>query len=213
MSLKDKQLLTRLFLASCVSVGFFAVHVLMNQSLEFWYMPWNLFLAWMPVAFSSLYLIKKKWPQPARLLLLLLWLLFLPNSFYVVTDIIHINDQVRVNQTFDVLVLVTAIAPAFLLGLLSLRQIDRSTLRKLARPWRRFALISIALLCGIAIYIGRELRWNSWDIIAHPIALLRDVHGIAMSPDSVLQLSIVMVSFSVCILSSYWIFIKTISNK
>jgi len=202
----DTHALKLLGVASCVGVGFFIAHVLLNRSIEFWYMPWNLFLAWVPMLFSSLLIVKKHWAKPAKLFLLIAWLVFLPNSFYVVTDIIHINDQMRVNQTFDVLVLMTTIAPAFLVGLYSLWHIDRMLLSKL--PQRKLALLCISLLCGIAIYIGRELRWNSWDIVANPLLLLRDLFATMSSPASLLQLLLVAVSFSVSIMAAYYLWTK-----
>lgn len=198
----DKQLLSLFGTASLAAVGFVLLHMLINQSLELWYLIWNLGLAWVPVLCSSL-LLYKKYSTAVQIALLAVWLAFLPNAFYIITDIIHINDAQRFNQTFDVVVFMMSIIPGFLLGLISLWQIDRAYLQNLGAAKRRLLLIVIALLSGIAIYIGRELRWNSWDIVARPLALLRDFAHVLISPTDSLHLMLVTASFGACILIGY----------
>lgn len=203
MPTPDKQSLSRLGAASLAAVGFVLLHMLINQSIELWYLLWNLGLAWVPVLCSSL-LLYKKYSTTAQVVLLAVWLAFLPNAFYIITDIIHINDTLRFDQTFDVVVFMMSIIPGFLLGLISLWQIDRVYFIKgLTATKRQLLLVSIALLCGIAIYIGRELRWNSWDIVTRPFALLGDLAHAITSPTSALHIIIVTVSFAACILVSY----------
>ena len=31
------------------------------------------------------------------------------------------------------------------------------------------------LVCSVAIYVGRTLRWNSWDVVVHPVALVESL--------------------------------------
>ena len=206
MTRHETHLLRLLGLASCFALCFVAVDMAINRSLEFWYLPWNLFLAWVPVIFSCLFVVKKRWPTYAKVLLFTCWLIFLPNTFYVITDIIHINDQVRRSQTLDTIVLATTIFPAFMLGLLSLWQIDQRLFSRFATWLRRSALIGTAVLCGFAIFIGRELRWNSWDVLVHPFALIRDIVLVILLPVGFMHLAIVTLAFAVCILGSYWLF-------
>lgn len=216
MQSKDKQFLKLLGVSSAISVGLIVIHALLNLSIEFWYMLWNLFLAWVPVIFSTLFVTKRHWPRYAKTLLLFLWLLFLPNSFYVVTDLIHINDEVRLSQTLDVVVLLATVVPAFLLGLLSLWQIDRTTIQRRMASKRHLILFVISVLCGIAIYIGRELRWNSWDIITHPLSLTKDFFVAITSPASSLEFILVTTAFSVCIFTAYFLttqFARTLISK
>jgi len=50
---------------------------------------------------------------------------------------------------------------------------------------RRLAHISMAvvlLACSFAIYLGRYLRWNTWDIVTQPFALLFDITDRLMHP-------------------------------
>ncbi len=46
------------------------------------------------------------------------------------------------------------------------------------------ALISTVLLfvAGFGIYLGRYLRWNSWDIISKPFGILTDILERLASP-------------------------------
>ena len=88
-----------LAMLSLVSVGFFVVGAIENHSLVFWFLVWNLFLAWLPLLFVLwlLPVIKRYgWTSWSGILLTLLWINFLPNSFYMVSDFIHLQDYQRV---------------------------------------------------------------------------------------------------------------------
>ncbi len=206
------QLITLLVRLSAVTILFLAVHAILNRSLEFWYLPWNLGLAWLPVIFSSL-LVSKKRLEQLRILLWGLWLVFLPNAFYVITDMIHINDQTRLNQTFDVVLLTLIMGTSFLLGLVSLWQIDQRYWQKLKSERRAGCLVAIAALCGGAVYIGRELRWNSWDIVVHPLKLIKDLSEVLTTLPMLTALAVSTISFAVCIILSYYVFVSFLALR
>lgn len=91
----------------------------LNRSVELWYLPWNLFLAWVLLLIAT-YLVSTPLHRYLERGLLIAWLAFLPNTFYVLTDIIHINDQIRFNQTYDVLTFMITAVASFLIGLVFL---------------------------------------------------------------------------------------------
>ena len=58
-----------------------------------WFLVWNLFLAWIPVYFAGGFAVvrRRRWLLPLGLG----WLTFLPNSPYLVTDLVHLGEGVE----------------------------------------------------------------------------------------------------------------------
>jgi uncharacterized membrane protein len=72
--------------------------------------------------------------------------------------------------------------PGFLAGCLSLRLLHEKLAEHVGgiRAW-----IGAGLACGLAgagVYIGRFLRWNSWDVVANPVGLGFDLLGFLGHP-------------------------------
>lgn len=100
---------------------------------------------------------------------------FLPNSPYVLTDVVHFLDDVRVapSDRFVIGALVPVYGALFLGGLLayvlSLRMLDRFLAARGTGLGVRVAVAgSLHALCAVGIYLGRVLRLNSWDLVADP---------------------------------------------
>jgi len=138
------------------------------------YIAWNIFLAWLPVLFAHLAVRPGATPWPLRLVLGLAWLLFLPNAPYLVTDLKHLH-QGAVPILYDVVLLFSAALCGLALGLVSLRWMQAAVTDRLGRwPGRLFGLGALGA-AGFGIYLGRYLRWNSWDLLLNPSALVRDI--------------------------------------
>ncbi len=98
------QYIMALVISTLTSVGLFAYGAWRNHSLEFNYLLWNLFLAWLPLIFAVRLvsvLRHKLWSSWEAMATSLLWLVFLPNSFYMISDFIHLEDVQRVDILFD----------------------------------------------------------------------------------------------------------------
>ena len=167
-----------LAMLSCLSVGFFVVGAIENKSSDFWYLVWNLFLAWLPLAFVLwlLHVIKRYgWTSWMGIVLSILWLDFLPNSFYMVSDFIHLQDYHRVNVVFDTVTFSLFVLSGLFLGYTSLYLVHRQLVLRMRqrKAWSIVALM--LLLCSFAIYVGRDLRMNSWDILTNPAGILVDI--------------------------------------
>jgi uncharacterized membrane protein len=174
-----------LALLSLMSGGFFAVGALQNHSLAFWYLAWNLFLAWLPLLFVLLLLpvIRGKgWTSWQGIGLTLLWLGFLPNSFYMVSDFIHLQDYQRANLVFDAVMFSSFVLTGMLIGYTSLYMVHIELLKRLKRS-NAWAWIALVLgLSSFAIYLGRDLRMNSWDILVNPAGILFGVSDPIINP-------------------------------
>lgn len=168
-----------------VSVGFFAVGAFSNHSLELWYLLWNLFLAWLPLIFSLwlLYVLRTRaWSSWPGMCLSVLWLGFLPNSFYMISDFIHLQDYQRVNIVYDSAMFTSFILTSLLIGYTSLYLVHVQLAQRLPRRLTWIWVSMILLLCSFAIYLGRDLRLNSWDIFVAPAGFLFDVSDIVAHP-------------------------------
>jgi uncharacterized membrane protein len=151
-----------------------------SRSFQFMFIPWNLFLALVPLVFS--YKLSKSTSKMAQCIYLCLWLLFFPNSMYIVTDLFHLKVRPHVPQWYDLLILFTAAINGLIMGFLSLRDVEQHLHPKINRRYLPVILLSLFCLCGYGIYLGRYLRWNSWDIVTDPLSLLWDVKDDVFHP-------------------------------
>ena len=137
----------------------------------FVFLVWNLFLAWIPFALSSVF--KKmrdanKWKQ---LLIFSVWLIFFPNALYIVTDLLHLDLETSIPKWYDVVLLFTSSITGLLMAFVSLLRVERFLMYKFSSRRVHVMMIAILFLSSFGVYLGRFLRWNSWDIISNPIGL------------------------------------------
>ena len=150
-------------------------------SLTYFFYPWNLFLATVPLFFSGL-LLKQKTLNYKSIFLLGLWLLFLPNAPYLVTDIFHYQERPPVPMWFDLMLVVSGAWNGVLLCMISLLRVERFLRTRYKSRFIDAIMFVLLLLCGYGIYIGRYLRYNSWDIISDPFSLAADIVSMIFHP-------------------------------
>jgi uncharacterized membrane protein len=76
-------------------------------------------------------------------------------------------------------------------------------LRRVSRRATHTLIELVLVLCSFAIYIGRDLRWNSWDILTHPASVLFDVSDRVLNPREHPQVITTTLSFFVLLSSMY----------
>lgn len=141
----------------------------------FIFLVWNLFLAWIPFAISGLF--KKivnadKWRQ---VIVFITWILFFPNALYIVTDLIHLEQETSVPKWYDAVLLFSSSAIGVIMAFVSLLRIEKFLAFKFNRRMVEFIVFAILFLGSFGVYLGRFLRWNSWDIVSNPLGLLSSV--------------------------------------
>jgi uncharacterized membrane protein len=164
-------------LASAFSAALVAVRFAYTHDPKHGGLVWNLFLAWIPFGLAIVvYDRQRAGARPLALLPLgFLWLLFLPNAPYIVTDFKHLDPAAAAPLWFDVVVIAAPAWTGMLLGFFSL-YLMQAVVRRVAGPRAGWGLVVGALgLSSFGIYLGRVLRWNSWDLFANPRALAHDV--------------------------------------
>jgi uncharacterized membrane protein len=141
-------------------------------------MIWNLSLAWVALGdtlFLERTLHRQAWSSWYALIVTAVWVLFLPNTFYMVTDFIHVRELSQPEVLNGIFMFASFIFLGVILGVISIYIIHRELLKRLGVRTAWLLVSVVMLLCSFAMYIGRVLRWNSWDIIANPSSLLFDV--------------------------------------
>jgi len=152
--------------------------------LTFAFLVWNLFLAFVPYFLSYAVTLrpawmKSKWKFTA---VITVWLLFIPNSFYMLTDLFHLYDSAAVPRWYDLLLILSFAWNASLMGILSVRHIEKIIQARWKYRFGWLFIYPVMLLNALGIYIGRYLRFNSWDVISNPFRLLADMVHLVLHP-------------------------------
>ncbi|MFM9944937.1 MAG: DUF1361 domain-containing protein [Bacteroidia bacterium] len=135
-------------------------------------LTWNTFLGLLPFYFaikanSSVH-------QNVRYFSAFLWLLFLPNAPYIITDMIHISEN-KGHEGF-VLFLVAILSFTGLLSWLFSVRLMLAKLPGALRQWqilRKYGYLILCILSGIGVAMGRFARLNSWEVFYHPFKVAR----------------------------------------
>lgn len=200
-----------LLLSSALAIGLWATRSWVWAPRNFRFLVWNLFLAWLPYLWSLWALsIHRRRPRRWWLLLLpgMLWLLFFPNAPYLVTDLIHLRSYPPVPAWYDIGMLISFVWTGCFLAMASLYIIHQIIRDYAGRVVSWLIVAPLMGLCGLGIYMGRFLRWNSWDIFLYPTDVLGDVAHRLAHPLSHLQTYGVTLMFAAFLFVCYWTFVS-----
>jgi uncharacterized membrane protein len=141
------------------------------------FLSWNLFLAWVPLVLAIAAGVLQRAGSTARVAAAACaaaWLAFFPNAPYIVTDVVHLEAR------GGALVVDAATIGAFaltglLLAFASLQRMHGLVRTRLGSRAGWAMVAGVSLLTGFGVYLGRVLRWNSWEVVSEPGALAADV--------------------------------------
>jgi uncharacterized membrane protein len=164
------------------------VRFLATGSLMYAFLLWNLFLAAIPLIITH-FAVKFKLSGNKLLALTILWLAFLPNAPYIITDLYHLDHlkAVAPQLWYDPLMTFVAAYMGLKMGFISVNMMERQWRETLWQQWfkessttmrwriRQVLLVGLFTAVGFGMYAGRVLRWNSWDIVHRPLHLIEDV--------------------------------------
>jgi uncharacterized membrane protein len=187
--------------ATMISLLLFRVRTLLSGSVEYAFLVWNIFLAWIPLGIAytaSTFSIKRRFIFLTIPFAVILWLIFFPNAPYILTDLGHLGVlKPGAPLWFDVLMLLWFAWTGLLIGLVSLFMMQGIVTRELGRVAGWGFVLVVGVLCSLGIYIGRFLRWNSWDLFLHPLERLADFLYYASHPSlqSIVFISVFAIFF------------------
>ena len=196
-----------IFIAAMIVVRF-----KFTGTVRYVFLVWNIFLAFIPYAFSVFFqhfLQKAKWK---KIVLFFSWLLFFPNALYIVTDIIHLEDNRDVPVWFDAILLFTSSFVGLALAFASLMNVEHF-LHHFYSELKVKYMVGLLLFAGaFGVYLGRFQRWNSWDIVSNPFSLAIDIAVRFVNPFAHLY-SWGIIAFLTTLYSICWYSLKTLADS
>ena len=161
-----------LAIASVISIGTLRFRAELTGSVRYGFLVWNLILAWIPFLiayFTYTTHINRRWLYLVLSISAILWLLFFPNAPYILTDLQHLsNAGSDIPVWYDVIILIWFSFTGLFLGMVSLFLMQEIVRREFGNWFGWGFVLVVAGLTSIGVYMGRFLRWNSWDVLNNP---------------------------------------------
>jgi uncharacterized membrane protein len=167
---------------------------------------WNLFLAILPYLSSEVarYFGSKN-KRFSALGFVLFAILFLPNSPYIITDLFHLRERAEMPLWFDTMLVFSVALSGLVLFYVTLFSI-RSTLQLLwGKVLAEITVLFVTFLCSFGIYLGRYLRFNSWDVMSNPNNLFDEIANRMINPSRHTQTIGVTLLYGAFLLTGYWV--------
>lgn len=219
--LQRRRELTPLLVLSAFSISLLATRILRLGTIQYGFLVWNLILAWIPWLIAKqlekhyespfLFTMPKEiasWGQKISFIgLSFLWLLFFPNAPYLISDLIHLTRRASPIAWYDSVMFFSFGMAGLYVGLSSMALMSRMWRLALPKGWHIPLGLGVIWLSGLGIYMGRDLRFNSWELFTNPLDLFNqtlsqiDFHACSMAS-----------IYAGLIIASY-ISLKTIKNE
>jgi uncharacterized membrane protein len=165
-------------LSSGLSVAIFLARVWYTDTWVYFFLNWNLFLAWTPFLLAVIMrelAQRRSLPLAPLLALFGAWLLFFPNAPYIISDLMHLAPRQGVPIWYDAMLIFSYAWNGLLVGFASLWLVQEVVTARFG-AWVGWAVAMLSLLAaGFGVYLGRFQRWNSWDVLVDPIGLAREI--------------------------------------
>lgn len=185
------------------------LRIYLTSQISYLFLVWNLFLSVVPYLLVRWLRFRESENPIILITTALLWLLFLPNAPYLLTDFIHLS--LRGNSLFwlDLLMLSSLSYSGLLMGYASMSLLEKK-ISLTGRLNHKYVLFffkaGILGLCSLGMYLGRVLRWNSWDIVRRPDLIFTDIAQLFIYPFENDYAWFCILSFSVLLTTFYLIF-------
>ena len=165
-----KTLLLAAILILFAMIGF---RILYSNLISYIFLMWNTILAVIPYVISD-FMKRKALAKYQHALTAMVCVLFLPNALYLISDFQHLKERPNIPFFYDILLMFYTALLGLLLNVLSLRNLHLVSKKYFKINTSNFIIGFIIFLSGFGVYLGRYLRWNSWDILTHPQDVLLD---------------------------------------
>jgi uncharacterized membrane protein len=200
--------LAGLGVASALSLGLELVREHRFGAYDFRFLVWNLILAWIPLLLALLVYDRYRRGSPLLPLLpaLALWLLFLPNAPYIVTDFVHLSADSPVPLWLDGVELSAFAWTGMLLGFVSLYLVHAVARHRFGPAPSWIGVLGVLALVSVGVYLGRVKRWNSWDLLTQPGARLAQLQAHLGDPASLTRAAGITFAVTCLLAAAYLVF-------
>ena len=179
---KENQTILSVFMLTSLSVLLLILRIKLTDSNYYLFLIWNLFLAGIPYIISSYLTINNKLNPTTIVLFSCIWLLFLPNAPYIITDLFHLKYTSQHLLWLDTLIILLFAIIGLILFFKSVWTMEIIFKTYVEKRMVTFSLPFLFLLVGFGVYLGRFLRFNSWEIINKPWTIIETIAFIILSP-------------------------------
>lgn len=181
---------------SLLAIGMNVVRLFLAENDAYVWLNWNLFLALIPILFAYAAIVSKY--RTISIIFVLVWIGFLPNAPYIITDFIHLADVGPKSLLwYDAIMIFNYSLVGIVAYLISLRMI---VLKFHFALW--FPGI-ISLVTGFGIYLGRYIRFNTWHVITQPLDIIKVLGDIIIHPNTHVPVMTMTLSFAVFLFAIY----------
>lgn len=170
---------------SIAGIAMVAFRVHRTGYYTFYFLIWNLFLAWIPLIlaiFIETLFRKKRKINIVMIVLGFIWLLFYPNAPYILTDLIHLQTSSLMPIWFDAMLILSFAWIGLFAGFVSL-YVLQNVIKKAFGSFTSWLFVLVTVELGsFGVFLGRFLRWNSWDFFTNTEDVTYDVLSRVLNP-------------------------------
>ncbi|UAB75831.1 DUF1361 domain-containing protein [Mesoflavibacter sp. SCSIO 43206] len=167
---------------SVFSLFILMIRMKLTGSYYYLFLVWNLFLAFIPFAISTYLSFQQKLNNITIIIISMVWLLFLPNAPYIVTDLFHLQYSHPNRIWLDVLTISAFAVTGMYFFYQSLLTMETIFKKKFGKTTSTYITPLLIVLVAFGVYLGRYLRFNSWEIISQPLSIFESITSIIFNP-------------------------------
>jgi uncharacterized membrane protein len=104
---------------------------------------------------------------------------------------------------YDIAFFATFAWTGLLLAVASLQIVQRMVRQSVGLFWSWIVVLIVVALNGVGIYLGRFLRWTSWDVVTDPLSVMQDAITPCLHPMTNRQPVAIIIVFSAMLLVVY----------
>ncbi len=182
----------------------YRVHL--TETRVFVFFLWNLFLAIVPYLSTEVagYFSAKNKRLPAFAFVLLA-ILFLPNAPYIITDLFHLRQRAEMPLWFDTMAIFSVALSGLVLFYVALFGIKDVLERFWGGITAEASIVFLVFLCSFGIYLGRYLRFNSWDVLSNTNDLFDEIGNHLINSSMYTRAVGVTLLYGTFLLMGYWV--------
>lgn len=188
------------------SIILLLIRMKLTHSFFYLFLVWNLFLAVIPFAITTYLISLPKLNKFWFVFWFGVWLLFLPNAPYILTDLLHLKISNTPFLWLDILVVLSFAFNGLVLFFMSLKDMKSLLEALMSKTKTNYIITTTLFLSGFGVFLGRFLRYNSWEIISNPKYLFTDILNIVVMPFANSEAWLFTMLFGSFLTIGFWMF-------